>query len=298
MPLPELVRDVIIGRVVAPAAPPRWCRPQKWESLTALAALADDLFAPSLGAVTDRRPGARTSTSGQPASGTRPLSKRHLISLHAARAWVGDRPPGRLLRRTRLLPISMAETPEAIEGGAPAALCRGDPGSHRLALTWARSRSVGGRGTRRPSRFLEPAARLLRGAAVGAARPKQVPPSRGRLAGTEACGASADLPILRGADLATGAERTVGRCATCPLTHDRALRATSRVAVKHGQGGLGSGLRRLHGCDPDRHRRATTHHPRRTGRDSRVGARKLELYADEVLTLLHVDEDQSSTSDD
>lgn len=79
-----------------------------------------------------------------------------------------------------------------------------------LSLSWAASRNPGGRGTRRPSRFLDAAAREL-GHSVstrpGARRPQARTVARARC---RTCGG----------DLRTAAERKVGRCADCPATYD------------------------------------------------------------------------------
>jgi len=295
VPLPELVRDVIIGAGWSHRPPHHGgAAREKWESLTALAALADDLFAMSpQSRIADlvRELDERAASQHAPT-----VEGVTLASLHAAKGleWETVHLVG---CSDGLLPISMAETPEAIEEERRLLYVGVTRARTELALTWARSRSVGGRGTRRPSRFLEPAARLLGGAAVGAAKAKR---SRRVGAGSPAPGAGR-RPTCRscGADLATGAERTVGRCATCPPTHDQALferlrewrsSTAKEASVPAYVVFTDATLTAIAEQQP------TTHGELAAIRG--VGARKLELYADEVLTLLHVGEDQSSTSDD
>jgi DNA helicase II / ATP-dependent DNA helicase PcrA len=101
-----------------------------------------------------------------------------------------------------------------------------------LHLSWARARTPGGRAGRSPSRFLDgPVATLLagggRGNADALARPRREPGAdttdradratrAGRSSAPATCRTCAQL-------LTTGAERKVGRCATCPAGYDEAL---------------------------------------------------------------------------
>ena len=113
-----------------------------------------------------------------------------------------------------LMPITLRRGPERGRGGAPAALRRRDPGPRAPArCPGRRPATPGGRGQPRPSRFLDglrhgagPGARAADGPAPAAAGKARRP----------------TLPDLRQA-AATGAERKVGRCATCPPTYDEAL---------------------------------------------------------------------------
>ena len=293
VPLPELVRDVIIGA--------GWShRPPHHGGAAREVGVVDRSGRPRRRPVRcPRSHGSPTwcanSTSGQPAS-TRPLSRASpWLRCTLPRAWVGDRPPGRLLRRT-VADLDGGD-PRGHRGGAPAALCRGDPGSHRVGPHLG-AVTLGRWPWHSPTLPLPRARRSSpRGAAVGAAKANR---SRRAGAGSPAPGAGR-RPTCRscGADLATGAERTVGRCATCPPTHDQALferlrewrsSTAKEASVPAYVVFTDATLTAIAEQQP------TTHGELAAIRG--VGARKLELYADEVLTLLHVDEDQSSTSDD
>lgn len=82
-----------------------------------------------------------------------------------------------------------------------------------LSLTWALSRSPGGRGSRRPSRFLD-------GLHTASARPAPAAGSA-RAARRERSG-----PVVCrvcGASLVAAVDRKLGRCTDCPSTMDEQL---------------------------------------------------------------------------
>ncbi|MGH3804546.1 MAG: HRDC domain-containing protein, partial [Pseudonocardiaceae bacterium] len=87
----------------------------------------------------------------------------------------------------------------------------------KLWISWAKSRSPGGRGTRRPSRFLPQS--LLRGAGVA---PSTGAGSRGS-SGTKT--GSRKLPQCRicGTALFDPTQRKLRRCSGCPADYDEAV---------------------------------------------------------------------------
>jgi len=219
VPLPDLVRDVLLGAGYSHQPPTSGgAARERWESLSALAALADDLARLGDGV---RLPDIVRELDERAANAHAPqVQGVTLASLHAAKGLEWD--TVFLIGCSEgLLPITLAETPEAIEEERRLLYVGVTRARHRLVLTWAGTRTPGGRATRRPSRFLLPAAGLLgEGAAPEAARHTSGPRRR-RGEGTRV----KTRPRCRtcGADLATGAERTLGRCATCPATYDEAL---------------------------------------------------------------------------
>jgi DNA helicase-2/ATP-dependent DNA helicase PcrA len=108
------------------------------------------------------------------------------------------------------LPIVYAETPEAVEEERRLLYVGMTRARSHLALSWSAARNPGGRGSRRPSRFLDglrPADGPLSEAAGTGSRRR-----RGAVTCRE-CGKR----------LATGSEKKIGRCADCPASYDEAL---------------------------------------------------------------------------
>ncbi|MFC7487711.1 ATP-dependent DNA helicase UvrD2 [Knoellia sp. CPCC 206453] len=216
--LPDLVRDVLLGAGWSRQAPNAGgAARERWESLASLAALADDLAAadgearmPAFVRELDERMASQHAPSVQGVT---------LASLHAAKGleWgtvflIGA--------SDGYLPISMADTPEAIEEERRLLYVGVTRARDRLIVSWSGARTPGARATRRPSRFLDGTASILgdgarsqpkRSSRVGAGGAKTPKVARRSLCRT--CGA----------DLSTASERTVGRCATCPATYDEAL---------------------------------------------------------------------------
>ena len=227
-PLPELVRDVLTGAGWSHRPPSSGgATRERWESLQALASLADDLVAaapaarmPDFVRELDERSAAQHAPTVQGVT---------LASLHAAKGLEWDT-VFLVGCSDGYLPISMAEGLEAIEEERRLMYVGLTRARRELRLSWSGARTPGGRATRRPSRFLDGAASVLgegaRSTPKGSARsgrggkpPKAAVPARCR-----SCGA----------DLPTAAERKVGRCNDCPPTYDEttfeALRAW-RLAV-------------------------------------------------------------------
>jgi DNA helicase-2/ATP-dependent DNA helicase PcrA len=106
------------------------------------------------------------------------------------------------------MPIVYADTPAAVEEERRLLYVGMTRARTRLWLSWSLARSPGGRGSRRPSRFLtglRPEAESDRPTAVRATKK-----------GVARCRVCA-LPLK------STAERKVGRCQGCPVTYDEAL---------------------------------------------------------------------------
>ena len=187
---------------------------EAWEALAALATLADDLAAAdpeadlaALVADLDRR----AEVSQVPvADGVT------LASLHAAKGleWDAVFVVG-LVDGT--LPISYADTPARVEEERRLLYVGITRARRHLALSWARARTPGQRGSRSPSRFLSDIA----SAATVASSDAAVRRGRGgkgerRRRGPARC-------RVCGASLVTPPEKTLGRCRRCPATYDEAL---------------------------------------------------------------------------
>nr|WP_311769411.1 ATP-dependent DNA helicase UvrD2 [Humibacillus xanthopallidus] len=214
-PLGELARDVITGAGWSHDPPAGGgATRERWESLTALATLADDLAATSpdarlaeLVAELERRASEQHAPAVQGVT---------LASLHAAKGLEWD-VVFLVGASDGLIPISMAEGPEAVEEERRLLYVGLTRARRRLHISWSGARTPGARSTRRVSRFLAPAAGIL----GQGARPEQAPRSGGgrrsgpkvaRIAHCRGCGA----------ELVTAAQRKTGRCDTCPPTYDEA----------------------------------------------------------------------------
>ncbi|CAI9406548.1 ATP-dependent DNA helicase UvrD2 [Nocardioides sp. T2.26MG-1] len=104
------------------------------------------------------------------------------------------------------LPITYADTPTAVEEERRLLYVGMTRARLDLALSWALSRNPGGRGSRKPSRFLDP---LL----PDEARASRDRPRTRKVANCRECGRP----------LATGQELKRGRCTDCPASYDEEL---------------------------------------------------------------------------
>ncbi|MFP5347864.1 MAG: ATP-dependent DNA helicase UvrD2 [Actinomycetes bacterium] len=182
---------------------------ERWDSLNALAGLADQLQ--------ERRPGA--SVRDLVAELDERAQAQHaptvdgvtLASLHAAKGLEWD--VVFLVGLSEgLVPISFAETPREVAEERRLLYVGVTRARERVLLSWSASRTVGARGSRRPSRFLdgvplEPGA--ARRPAQGAARGRRAK-GEGLARTCRSCGAA----------LSTPAQRKVGRCSSCPPTYE------------------------------------------------------------------------------
>ena len=230
--LPDLVRDVLggAGWSITPPSSGGAVR-ERWESLNALATLADDLVGatpqarlPELVRELDERASAQHAPAVQGVT---------LASLHAAKGLEWD-VVFLVGCSDGLMPISMAEGAAAIEEERRLLYVGMTRARSDLRLSWAASRTPGGRGTRRPSRFLDATASVL--GAGARSTPKKAPGSgRAPKAST-----ATRPPTCRGCgvELTSAAQRKVGRCESCPPTYDEATYGalrTWRLAVARTQ---------------------------------------------------------------
>lgn len=189
---------------------------ERWESLQALASLADQLAAAdpeaTLGTLVAE---LEERLAGQHAPTVEGVT---LASLHAAKGleWDAVLIVGLC---EGLMPISLAEGWEAVEEERRLLYVGITRARERLHLSWSRARTPGARATRNPSRFLEGllgdpassrASRARPAAGSGDAGPRRRPslPSACRT-----CGST----------LTAAPERKVGRCSSCPPTYDEGL---------------------------------------------------------------------------
>ena len=214
-PLPDLVRDVLVGAGWSREAPTAGgAQRERWESLAALATLADDLVAttpdarlPDFVRELDERAAAQHAPAVQGVT---------LASLHAAKGLEWD-VVFLVGCSDGYLPITMAETPEAIEEERRLLYVGVTRARRELRISWSGARTPGARASRRPSRFLDGAAAVLGEGARS--QPKSKGSAGGRRSGKPSRPA---LPVhcrSCGAELTTAGQRTTGRCDDCPPTY-------------------------------------------------------------------------------
>ena len=218
VPLPDLARDVLLGAGWSRQAPTSGgAARERWESLSALAALADDLSRPR-----PRGPAARprARAGGARLRPARPHRQRRHAGVvpRGQGPGVGHRLPRRLLRRPAA--DHDGRHPRGGRGGAPAALRRGHPrprASGHVVRRGPRPRRAGPPGGRPGSSTAPPP--------CSARRPARSPSAAARPAqGAERPHAPVRTTCRTcGADLGTAKERTIGRCSTCPPTMDERL---------------------------------------------------------------------------
>ena len=256
---------------------------ERWESLQALAALADDLVAAA--------PDARlpelvaSSTSAPPPSTRRPCRASRWRRCTRPRAWSGTAVFLVGLQRRADPDHAWPTDPAAVEEERRLLYVGLTRARRELRLSWSGSRNPGGRSSRRPSRFLDGAASVL---GEGARSTSRTAGRRRRRRASRRRSPSRRGAAPAGPTSSPPPQRKIGRCDDCPPTYDEAtfeaLR-TWRLAVAERD--EGAGLRRLHRRHADRDRRA--HAVRRRAlspRISGVGAAKLERYGTDVLDLL------------
>ncbi len=204
--LPATVRAVLSGGGWS-ATPPDGggAVRERWESLAALARLADDLGAAQPDATLrdfvaelDERAEAQHAPT---------VDGVTLASLHAAKGleWDAVFVVG---VSEGMLPITYAETPEQVEEERRLLYVAITRARRDLSVTWALSRSPGGRAGRRPSRFLD-------GMVRSSAQPPAARGGRGRK-GPAAC-------RVCGKGLTDALARKLGRCVDCPSSYDEEL---------------------------------------------------------------------------
>ncbi|GAB3487501.1 ATP-dependent DNA helicase UvrD2 [Nocardiopsis coralliicola] len=231
-PLVGTVRPLLAPLGLTPEPPEGRQARERWESLAALAQLADDVAAarhrhecgldaapaaPQGGLRADCACGrpyravlddfieeldARVATEHAPE-----LEGVTLASLHAAKGLEWD--AVFLVGLTEgMLPIVYAETDEQVEEERRLFYVGVTRAREYLALSWSLARSPGGRRSRRPSRFLDG----LRPASPALASSRRDRRS-GRTVRCRICGNT----------LTEAVDRKLGRCADCPADYDEAL---------------------------------------------------------------------------
>ena len=280
VPLPDLVRDILVsaGWTREPPSGGGAAR-ERWESLAALAALADDVAVtvpearlPHFVADLDERAAAQHAPA---------VDGVTLGSLHAAKGLEWDVV---VLAGCSegLLPVVMADTPEAVEEERRLLYVGLTRARDELHLTWARARTPGARASRRVSRFLESAVGILGDGARPRARA-----GHSRRAGSALRAATPALCRACGAELTTAAQRKTGRCDACPPTYDEAtferLRAW-RLAVSRAASVPAYVVFTDATLVAIAERTPTSE--AELSRISGVGARKLGMYGSQVLEVL------------
>ncbi|MCW2764943.1 MAG: ATP-dependent helicase, Rep family [Nocardioides sp.] len=198
----ETVRGTLAGMGWTPEAPTaRGQTRDRWESWQALVNQATEFAA---------TPGADLNTFVDDLD--RRASEQHapvadgvtLATFHAAKGLEWDSVFLCGLQ-DGTLPITYAETPAAVEEERRLLYVGMTRARVDLALSWALARNPGGRGSRKPSRFLD----ALLPEETRAAEPRR----QRKVANCRECGRP----------LSTGAEKKRGRCAACPASYDEEL---------------------------------------------------------------------------
>jgi DNA helicase-2/ATP-dependent DNA helicase PcrA len=198
-PLVSHVRDVLATVGLSDEPPPPGALRDKWDSLVAIVTVAEELADADsaatlamLAAELDQRAEAQHAPTVEGVT---------LASLHAAKGLEWD--AVFLVGLTDgTMPIQHAETPEEIEEERRLFYVGVTRARTRLALSWAQSRTEGGRRTRRRSRFL-----------TGIAPDSATPSPKGAPGRCRLCGGR----------LLTPAQVKIGRCASCPSSADPEL---------------------------------------------------------------------------
>nr|WP_281361952.1 ATP-dependent DNA helicase UvrD2 [Nakamurella aerolata] len=202
-----LVRGLLAPIGLSEEAPPAGALRDKWESLRGVVSIAEDLASGATAAGNPRplpvRLGefVRELEQRAEAQHAPTVEGVTLASLHAAKGLEWDA-VFLVGLADGTLPIQHAESPAEVEEERRLFYVGITRARRRLALSWALSRTEGGRRSRRRSRFL-----------VGIA-PQPAPSGRGRAAGR--C-------RLCGGRLTEPAQIKIGRCANCPSSADPEL---------------------------------------------------------------------------
>ncbi|MCC3281017.1 ATP-dependent DNA helicase UvrD2 [Arthrobacter caoxuetaonis] len=212
-PVPQVVRD-ILANLGYSAEPPSGggATRERWESLAALVALADEMHAnrtqepDSIFTLQDFTVELEERAATQHAPKVQGVT---LASLHSAKGLEWD--AVFLVGLSEgLMPISFADTQEAVDEERRLLYVGITRARVHLALSWSTARTPGGRANRKPSRFLDG---LRPNTARDAAGPRTARPARRKVTGPAKCRVCGTL-------LGTGAERKMGRCGDCPATYD------------------------------------------------------------------------------
>ncbi|BCW59505.1 DNA helicase-2/ATP-dependent DNA helicase PcrA [Paenarthrobacter nicotinovorans] len=208
-PLGQIVRDIVASLGYTDAAPHNGgALRERWESLAALVALADEL-AVSRGEAFTLAEFVNELQERSVAQHAPTVQGVTLASLHAAKGLEWD--AVFLVGLSEgLMPISFADTPEDVDEERRLLYVGITRAREHLNLSWSTARTPGGRANRKPSRFLDG----LRPNSVASANARsKTGPVRRKAAAPASC-------RVCGSMLASGAERKVGRCNQCPPTYE------------------------------------------------------------------------------
>ena len=208
-PLGQLVRDIVASLGYTDAAPHSGgALRERWESLAALVALADELVisrGPQF-TLADFVNELQERSLAQHAPTVQGVT---LASLHAAKGLEWD--AVFLVGLSEgLMPISFADSPESVDEERRLLYVGITRAREHLFLSWSTARTPGGRANRKPSRFLD------------GLRPDSVASSSVRGKGSVPRRKAAVPASCRvcGTMLTSGAERKVGRCNQCPPSYE------------------------------------------------------------------------------
>ncbi|MCY9785629.1 ATP-dependent DNA helicase UvrD2 [Nocardiopsis sp. EMB25] len=207
-PLVRTVRQLLGPLGLTDQAPEGRQARERWESLSALSQLAEDMAAvpgPDGGSATMahfvEELDARMATEHAPG-----FEGVTIASLHSAKGLEWD--AVFLVGLTEgMMPIVYAETDEQVEEERRLFYVGVTRARRDLSMSWSLARSPGGRRTRKPSRFLD-GLRPASPSTSGRRAERRRGPVRCRV-----CGVT----------LADAAERKLGRCLGCPSSYDEAL---------------------------------------------------------------------------
>ncbi|GAA1461318.1 ATP-dependent DNA helicase UvrD2 [Nocardiopsis exhalans] len=207
-PLVATVRSLLSQMGLTDTAPEGRQARERWESLSALAQLAEDMAAkpgPDGGQATMAAfvEELETRMATEHAPGFEGVT---IASLHSAKGLEWD--AVFLVGLTEgMMPIIYAETDEQVEEERRLFYVGVTRARSSLAMSWSLARSPGGRKTRKPSRFLDG----LRPASPSTANRRDR-----RKGGVVRCRVCSDV-------LSDTTERKLGRCLDCPSNYDEAL---------------------------------------------------------------------------
>jgi DNA helicase-2/ATP-dependent DNA helicase PcrA len=283
--LPEVGRLLAVaGWSPAPPAGTGAVR-DRWESLAALARLAEELAAASPGAgltefVAELE--SRAASSHVPA-----VAGVTLASLHAAKGLEWDA-VFLVGLADGMVPIVHADSPEQVEEERRLLYVGMTRARRHLSLSWARARSPGGRAHRRPSRFLDGLAPALAGPRPAGSRREAAAERRGT-ARCRVCGRA----------LVAGVARKLGRCESCPASVDEALFDRLRIwRLERAQEAAQPAYCVFTDATLTAIAEARPATRAQLAAISGVGARKLERYGTDVLTMVGAGGPDQSNADE
>ncbi len=207
-PLVRTVRHLLAPLGLVDQAPEGRRARERWESLSALAQLAEDVAAKAGSA------GGRATMAHLVDEIDMRMATEHapgfegvtLASLHAAKGLEWD--AVFLVGLTEgMMPIIYAETDDQVEEERRLFYVGVTRAREHLVMSWSLARSPGGRKTRKPSRFLD---------GLRPASPSTPGRRDRRKGGVVRCRVCSDA-------LTDAVERKLGRCLDCPSTYDEAL---------------------------------------------------------------------------